>query len=247
MYQRFILIIFCVFLIGCGNGIESRFPMEKRFWGPKDYNTVYREIRFHGPKGERYPELKNPETALVFKKIIDRQNFEAVLNDDELGIKHRNTLAEDFFEEYKNFATLYYSMDRQDKFVYGIELVEVSKFGLDLQLLYFKLGNDNILQDADDPNESSVRTLLSSNERTIYNNFNNYLDFVNKENAFNENELLKYCEGIDVSYPKLFETFPKGNINITKNKAELMLKKTKKDIVRNSLEGLLKKIADLSV
>lgn len=244
MCQRIILVVFSCFLLSCGSGVESKFPMEKRFWTPDDYKKVYHAIRYNTPKGERYPELKNPKTAPVFKKLIDRQNYLVVLGDEQLGVSHRNNVATNFFDEFRRYSDVYYSTDRQDKFVYGMEMVELYKFGLDLQVYYFKLGNDNIIKEADDPSSSNVTSVIKSNEKVIFKNYNNYLDYVNKESGFNEFELKAYCEGIDQAFPKLFETFPNGNLNITKNKAELMFKKAKSEILRTSLQNLLDKITE---
>lgn len=245
MYLRLIFVITSCFLFSCGNGIDSRFPMDKRFWEPEDYKNVYRKIRYNNPEGERYPELKNGETAPAFKKIVDRQNFKVVLEDTELGLSHRNSLATDFFNATKDFSKIYSATDRQDRFVYGMELVEFYKFFLDLQIHYFKLGNQNIIKEADNPDASSVTSVLRSNEKVIYKNYNNYLDYVNKENSFTESEIISYCEGIDSAFPILFETFPEGNTNITKNKAELMLKKTENDLIQKSLEQLLNNISQI--
>lgn len=110
---------------------------------------------------------------------------------------------------------------------------------------YFKLGNQNIIKEADNPDASSVTSVLRSNEKVIYKNYNNYLDYVNKENSFTEAEIISYCEGIDSAFPILFETFPEGNTNITKNKAELMLKKTENDLIQKSLEQLLNNISQI--
>jgi hypothetical protein len=69
---------------------------------------------------------------------------------------------------------------------------------------------------------------------------------VNNENSFDESQLTLFIEGIDSCFPKLFEAFPGGNLNITKKKAELMLKKTQNDEVQKSLERLLSLISSLN-
>lgn len=241
-----ILIPLLVILLGCGNNPNSRFPMEKRFWTPEDYDEVTLQIQYYTPEGERFPELKNPVTSPVFKKMIDRQNFLVVLDDEQLGVRHRNEVASEFFNEYRDLVRIYYSTDRQDKYVYGAELIEILKFGLELQIHYFKLGNEAIISEADDPNASNIRYLVSSNEDTAIKNYNSFLDLVNNESSFNETEIESFAEGIDTYFPKLFEVFPKGNLNITKKKAELMLKKAENERVRKSLDDLLSLIQELS-
>lgn len=243
-YNFIILFITLSTLFGC-SGAGSRFPMEKRYWTPEDYENVFREIRFNTPEGERFPELKNSETSAIFKKLVDRNNFEVVLGDDQLGINHRNNIASEFFDVFRQFTDLYYKTDRQDKFVYGKELIEIYKFGLDLQIYYFKIGNDNILKEADDPSSSSVQNVIASNVKTVYKNFNNYLNYTNNESGFSEDAIVAYCEGLDSAFPKLFETFPSGNLNITKKKAELMYKKSENENLKGSLQQLLDKISEL--
>ncbi len=248
MNFRFIaLIIPGLLLNSCSSSYDSRFPMEKRFWTPEDYDEVTLQIQYYTPEGQRFPEISNPETEHIFRKMIDRQNFLVVLEDDQLGVKHKNAVAGKFFDEYRDMVKIYYQTDRQDKFVYGMELIELLKFGLELQLHYFRLGNEEILMEADDPKASRIRSIINSNEDTAFGNFNNYLDLVNNESAFDESELNSFVIGIDSYFPRLFETFPNGNLNITKKKTDLMLKKVKSPSVQNSLQNLLSLIERLLV
>lgn len=241
-----LLFILCAFLIGCGGGIQSEFPLEKRHWNVEDYDNAIRTILYVLPKEQNYPEFENPETAPIIKKLTDKQNFLVVLTDDQLGLTHRSKVASDFFAEYRQLSDGYYVTDRQDKFVYGMELIEIMKFGLELQLHYFKLGNDKIVNEADNPNSAKIKRVVSSNETTVFQNFNHYLDLVNKSNGFSEKELKAYSEGIDTYFTKLFKTFPNGNGNIIENKAKLMLKKAENKDVTESLEKLLNHISTLN-
>lgn len=247
MYFRIIsfFALICI-LISCGNSLESKFPMEKRFWGPEDYDDVIRSIRYTTPEGQRFPELNSIDTAPIFKKLTDHENFLVILTDDQLGISHRSEVANDFFQEYREMVDTYYLTDRQDKFVYGMELVEILKFGLNLQLYYFKLGNDKIIKEADDPDHRDIKSVIQSNEKVIFENYNYFLDFVNKESSFSAEELKVFSDCIDTYFPKLFETFPNTRLNIIKNKAELMLKKAENKDVKESLERLLKNISKLN-
>lgn len=234
-----LLFILCAFLIACGGGIQSEFPIEKRHWNAKDYDNAIRTILYGLPDDQKYPEFKNPETSPIVKKLTDKQNFLVVLTDDQLGLNHRSKVAGDFFTEYRELAEAYYVTDRQDKFVYGMELIEIMQFGLELQLHYFKLGNDKILKEADNPNSAEVKRVISSNEGTVFENFNNYLDLVNKSNGFSEEELKILSEGIDTYFTKLFHTFPNGNRSIIEKKANLMLKKTENGAIKGALEKLI--------
>lgn len=219
--------------------------MEKRYWRAEDYDEVIRKIKYSTPEGERFPEFNNPETAQVIKKLVDHENFLVTLTDDQLGLSHRSQVASSFFQEYRDMANTYNQTDRQDKFQYGMELVEILKFGLDLQLHYFKLGNDNIIKEADDPESSSVRRLIESNEQTVFKNYNTYLDFVNSESSFDQDQLTAFAEGIDLYFLKLFETFPNGNTKIIRDKAELMLKKAENESVKSALNRLIDTVNNL--
>jgi len=241
MTKYILFLLFSISILTSCND-QSEYPMDKRYWTPTEYDNVIRYIAFVKPKEKRHPEFSNPETAPVIKKLTDTQNFLVILTDEELGISHRSNMATKFFEEYRALSDAYYLTDRQDKFVYGKELIEIQKFGLELQLHYFKLGNENIKDNVDDPESRETKRLISSNVKTIYKNYNNYLDFVNMEDAFNEEELKSFSEGIRIYFDKLFKTFPSGNLEITKNKAELMLKKSLNKDVQRELENLLQKI-----
>lgn len=131
-------------------------------------------------------------------------------------------------------------MNREDKYVYDQELVEIYRFGAYLQIWYFKLGNEKILQNAD--NAAEVRTLVSQNEQTVISNFNNYLDFVNNENSFSEGALKNYSDGIDESFSQLLDTFPKGDYYITLRKATDMEKKATNSDVKTALSNLIQKL-----
>ncbi|MEM6525157.1 MAG: hypothetical protein AAF693_15245 [Bacteroidota bacterium] len=213
--------------------------MEKRFWTAEDYDKVIREIHFNTPEGQTFPEIDDPETSDIFRKLIDTENFKAVLTDSELGVQHRSKVAEDFFQEYRDLVDAYQVIDRKDFYVYDKELIEIMKFGLELQILYFDLGNKNIINNADDPESTSIKDLLRSNENVIFKNFNNYLEFVNKENSFSLDAIQSFKSGIDVYFPQLITTFPKGQKSIIKNKAELMLKKSQNGEVQKSLHNLI--------
>ena len=213
--------------------------MEKRYWAIADYDEAIREIKFRTPDGERYPEYRNPETAPAIKKLVDTQNFLVILSDDALGLDHRQSEADGFFDEYRQLVQLYYVMDREDKFVYSRELIDIYRFGLELQLHYFKLGNDAIINRADDPEAKDVQNIISSNEKVVASNFNNYLDLVNEEDAMDEASLTAYCDGIKNFFPRLFEIFPNIDRSITREKTELMLNKSKETCVQEALTELM--------
>ncbi len=209
--------------------------MEKRYWGPDEYDKAIFTIRYKTPKGQRLPEFSDPETSAVLKKLFDPQNFIVTLSDENLGLSHRNNVAEEYFKEIRDLPKAYSAMDREDKFIYGMELIESYKFLLHLELYYFDLGNQNIIKNSDDPNSTEVKRLLSSNVRTLYKNFNNYLDYVNNESSFSEDELISYSEGLKKYFPMLIEKFPEGNKSIITSKAELMLNKAQNEQLKEAL------------
>lgn len=231
---------FCItiaaLLLSCG-GQQNKYPMDKRYWDPEDYRNVYWEIR-KTSEGQQYPRFSDPETSTVIKKLVDHTNYEVVLTDSELGLNHKAEVAQVFFEKYKDLVDLYRGMDRQDLYVYPEELIMVENWGLGLQLLYFKLGNDRIKQQSDNPNDASVINLLRSNERTILKNFNGYLDNINREKSFSS-FASNLSEGINIYFTKLPEIFPEADYKITIEKAESMLTKTQIKENKEALTNLV--------
>ena len=200
--QSLITVLFCVMLFAC----ESRFPTEKRFWTPDDYEKVWHEINYKTPKGEEYPRFSNPETAEIVRKIVDRQNYEAILEDTELGLNYRSEVSGDFFKYIKYIMEVYGGMDVQDKFIYAEELAEIRKFFLGFQIVYFRVGNENIASQSDD------RSTMRSNEQTVIGNFNNYLEHLRREKSYGP-YAVNLAEGITTHFTKLIETFPNANFN----------------------------------
>jgi hypothetical protein len=217
----------------------DNFPMEKRYWSPDDYDQVITEIRYRTPDGDKFPTITDPELGSVFKKLIDKENVSVVAEDEALGLKHRAKFTSAMFDEIRDLIQTYSVMDREDKFIYDVELVEVLKFNLFLQLHYFKLGNLEIVQESDDPEAYAVQDVLRSNERTIVSNFNLYLDFVNREKAFSDMAIASFSEGIDVYFKELINVFPKADTRPMKTKATAMAKKAESAVLRTSLTNLL--------
>ena len=232
-----------VLLFACSNSRTDNFPMDKPYWSVEDYDNAFSEIEFRTPEGDRYPALNNPETAIIFKKLTDQKNISVVAEDNSLGIRHRSEFTSNMFDEYRDLASVYQVMDREDKFVYDRELVEVLRFGLYLQIHYFKLGNDKILLESD--NSAQVKEVIRRNEQTIISNFNNYLDFINHESSFSEESLNDYSSGVDESFSKLLETFPKANYNSMIKKATDMEKKAINSNVKTSIAALLIKLKNV--
>jgi hypothetical protein len=239
--KYFLLAFVCLTLTNCATE-KHEFPLDKRYWDINDYDKVILELRYGYEKDEKKPTFNNPEQRIIVEKLTDEQNFKIVLNDKELGLKHRNQVATEFFNHWKDMHQIYQATDRKDKYVYDMEMLAVWQYGLSLQLEYFKLGNDEIKESADDPNSSRVKNTLNSNIETLISNYNIYLDEINDENAFSEKGKTKLAEGINKYFSKLIEIYPKANYSGMKKKAELMLKKSKSNKVKLSLTKLIELI-----
>ena len=124
-------------------------------------------------------------------------------------------------------------------------MIEVSKFSLGLQLLYFKLGNDNIIKKADDPNSTHVRNIVNDNIQTLISNYLLYLDKVKNEEALSMNGKSQYAEGINEYFSKLIETFPKSDFYSLEHKLKLLKEKTKTEEIQSAMQSILDKINSL--
>lgn len=235
------LAIICITLTNCKTE-EHEFPLDKRYWDAKDYDKVVLELRYGYKDDEKLPTFDNPENKIVVEKLTDHQNYNIVLDDKELGLKHRNDVATSFFNEYKDMSQIYTATDRKDKYIYDKEMVAVEHFGLGLQLKYFKLGNDQIIESSDDPNSSRVKNNINSNVDTLIKNYLIYLDEINNEDAFTEDGKNKLAEGIDKYFTELIELYPNADYSGMDNKAELMLKKSQSEKIKTSLTKLIELI-----
>ena len=239
---RIILIALISLIITSCNTEKHKFPLDKRYWDLNDYDDAVLELNYGYEADEKLPTFDDPETRIIVEKLTDQQNFNIVLDDNELGLKHRNEVAEKFFNEWKNMNNIYDALDRKDHYLYDKEMLAVWHFGLGLQLKYFKLGNDQIKENADDPNSSRVKNNINSNVKTLISNYLIYLDEINNEKAFTESGKDKLADGIDKYFTALIELYPDANYSGMKNKAELMLKKAESDKIKSSLNKLIELI-----
>lgn len=232
--KTIVQVVICLLIVGCKTE-EHKFPIEKRFWSIEDYEKVTLELNYGYENDEKLPSLDDPTTRIIVEKLTDHQNYKVVLDDEELGLKHRNGVASGFFKQWKEMHDIYQSRDVQDNYLYGREMLKVWHFGLGLQLKYFKLGNDEILASSDDPNSSQVKNNLNSNVNTLISNFNIYLDEINDENAFSEDGQKLLAKGIDAYFTELVELNPNANFAPLERKIDLMLKKSKSDAIKTAL------------
>src|SRR5690554_4325828 len=236
-----LLAIICLTLTNCKTD-EQKFPLDKRYWDTNDYEKAILELRFGYETDEKKPTFDNPEQRIIVQNVTDEQNFKIVLEDKELGLKHRNDVATEFFNQWKDMHQIYQATDRKDKYLYDMEMLAVWQYGLSLQLDYFKLGNDQIKESADDPNSSRVENTMNSNIRVLINNYTIYLDEINDENSFTEQGQIKLAEGIDKYFVQLIELYPDADYKGMRKKAELMLKKSESDNIKSSLTKLIELI-----
>lgn len=239
---NFILILSIFLIISCDKKNES-FPIDKRYWNVEDYKNVVLELKYGIEEDEKLPSLSDPQTKIIVEKLIDPQNYEIVLDDKELGLKHKNEVAQGFFSAWKDMTTIYNETDRKDNYLYEMEMIGVYKFGLGLQLYYFKLGNDEIIESEDNPNSEQVQNIINRNVNTLIGNYTAYLNLINDESSFSENGVNSFAQGIDEFFPKLFKNNPNGDYSEMENKITLMEKKCNSQVIKTSLKNIQKLIA----
>lgn len=104
-----------------------------------------------------------------------------------------------------------------------------------MQLKYFKLGNDEIIEKSDDPNSLSAINTINSNTQTLVNNMIIYLDEINNEKSYTNVGLDLIANGIDKNFIDLINTYPNFNYENLLEKVNLMLNKTKSENIKQSL------------
>ncbi|WP_303318507.1 hypothetical protein Q4Q34_04140 [Flavivirga abyssicola] len=203
-----------------------------------DYSNVILTIKVGNTNNENLPTFDDPETRPILEKLTDEQNYLVVLDDNELGLKHRSGVATDFFNRWKDMNGIYDIRDRKDNFIYEKEYLKIFQFGLGLQIKYFKIGNDEILERVDDPEADRTKRVLKSNVQKIVGNFNYYLDEINDEKSYSKEGLVLFCDGIVKYFSLLLKTFPDANYDSMVRKIELMDKKSNSENIKSSLSKL---------
>ncbi len=236
------MVFFSILMFSCDfSNINEEFRLNNTYWNLSDYSNAVSKIRYSNIK-EQKPSYSNPETRLVFEKIIDQNNILVVVNDSELGLKHKVEYTEKMFGHYQVLTKVYSKLNREDKYVYPREFVDLLSFGLFLQLHYFDLGNQNIIQQSDNPNSSSAKSNINANVQTLISNYNIYLNIVKQEHSLNEEALDTFVIGINTYFYQLIEKYPKANYHEMKIKAQNMRAKTNSKKVEKALQNLVDKI-----
>lgn len=230
------LSLLCIVILSCNEKEKHSFPTEKRYWDAADYRVANLELNYGYDVDEKLPSFDDPATRIILEKLVDHENYKIVLDDKELGLKHKNRVAEKFFLQWKDMTNIYRAMDRKDNYLYDKEQLAVYEFGLGLQLRYFKLGNDAIIESADDP--SSVSFNIDNNIQTLLDNFSNYLDKINEEKSYSEEGKKMISRGIDKYFTDLVELYPNANYNKMVKKIDLLNAKSKSPEIKSSLTKL---------
>lgn len=234
-------VVFSVMLTNCETE-KHKFPLDKRYWDTSDYDKVVLELNYGYKDDEKLPTFNDSETRIIVEKLTNHKNFNIVLDDNELGIKHKSGVADDFFNEWRDMTKIYDALDRKDQYLYDQEMLAVWHFGLELQLKYFKLGIDKILESSDDPDSFYTKQTINSNKTTLIDNYLIYLDEINNEKAFTDSGKVKLAEGIDVYFTNLIELYPDADYSSMKNKSNLLLRKSESEDIKTSLTNLIKLI-----
>jgi len=228
-----------IFFISCNSNESGSFPMGKKYWTPEDYHDVNSELTNLKYNEKELPNLDNPKTAPVFRKIVDTTNFSVVATDEQLGIKHRSDFMNKMFNEYRDLVSAYSIIDRKDKYQYPVEFVQILKYGLALQVYYIKTGNADIIKDADDPHAANVVNVLRTNQEVLIKNYDLYLDYINYEDRFTESALTSYSDGISNFFPRLInDILPDADYSEMQNKINNMLKKSKNQFISSQLQNI---------
>ncbi len=234
-------LIFLAFIFLTLNNCKTegdKFPLNKRYWDTNDYANVIRTLKYDYQSDEKLPTFGDPKTRVIVEKLTDQQNYNIVLDDNELGLKYKNEIAETFFNRWKDMNSIYRATDRKDNYLYEREMIEVFQFGLALQLKYFKLGNDQMLANSDDPNSDGVKFYINSNINSLINNFILYLDEIKNENAFSIEGKKLYAKGINKYFTQLIEQNPEAKYNDLEKKIDLLLKKSESQNIKSALNKL---------
>jgi len=222
-----------------GNKSSSAFPIQKQYWTPDDYESVNEELTSLKYNNKELPNLDNPGNSAVFRKIVDTTNFTIVANDNQLGLEHRKEFLSKLFEQYRQLNDEYTGTDRSDKYQYPVELIEVERFGMALQIYYTQTTNESIVKDADDPNSAQVVDIVNRNKNILINNYGLYLEHINHEDRFNDKALASLSEGMGLFFPRLInEVAPNGDYADMLTKIDNMLKKSKNPLIITQLQNI---------
>lgn len=215
----------------------KKFSLDKKYWTTKDYEKILADIKYNFRERVK-PSYSNQELILVYKKLVDHENFLVVINDENLKVNHKSNFSSEMFRIYQQMIDVYDDVNGENKQIYPLETIEILHFGLNLQLHYFRLKNEAIIQNADDPETEQIQELLKNNIQVLISNYSNYLNFVKQETSFNKHEISEYVKGFELYFVSLIEKYPEADFNEIVAKLDAMAKKAKSQTLVAALEKL---------
>jgi|SRR5690606_4067370 len=230
---KFLLIVLIISFTSCKDN-SSNYPMEKPVWDLEDYKNVSGEILYNTPDDEKLPGYSNNQD--VFLRLTDKNNISAILDDENLGLEYRKNYSDELFSIWRSLVDGYSLKDKQDNFVYPQELVKIRDWGYFVQIKYFNLGNNAILQDAVNPDQ--VKDVITDNEQIIVDNFIYGISFLTDEHALDEAAISAYSNVLMENYELLIKTFPNANYSSMLRTIEDMNKKLKSEKLKSALNHI---------
>ncbi len=218
---------------------EEKYPISKPYWDYTDYGAAIWEL--NNAQDEKLPTYDDPETAPILKKILDRSNYEVVLNDNSLGKKYKNELASKYWDNLKNLSEPYSQLNRQDHYLYEKEFILTTKFFLGFQPVYFESYIELARETAEDM--ESVQPNIDSNVQILFDNYTNYLDYFNFETRFSEQGITSLGEGLSEYFIPLANNYPEFSKKIWLQKVIKLQSKVKSVAALNELSKLQQVIA----
>jgi hypothetical protein len=245
----FVLIIVFVSFFSCGSSskkidVTTYYHLDKKYWDENDYEDVINKIKINAPDDQKYLGLSDPETAPVFKKLVDKENISIVAEDNTLGLQHREKYIEAMVGHSRIISDMYSALNREDKYIYPNEYVFAWKFFLWVDYYSVKIINEKMKKESDATNASEVATQCKYNMDVIIKNYDIYLDLANKESAFTSDALKLFAEGIDECFPKVINDFPDADYSEMLGKVNALLEKVNSSDIKKSLENLKSKIEE---
>ncbi len=237
-----LLLFLSLQLISCSEDKYEIFQLDKRYWTAEDHKKATLELKYNWKPNGELPRLKNPENDLVIRKLVDKENFKVILDDENLGLDYRSDVSQDFFDNWKTLIDIYSAKNRKDEYVYEEEYLAIYDFGLALQLKYFKLGNDNILESTDNPEEPRIQKNVNSNVKTLINNFSYYLDHLNQEKRFSYQGKQTLSSTITQYFSALIDLYPEANYSQMNAKMKRLYEKCDSNEIKASLKSVIDKI-----
>jgi hypothetical protein len=231
----FITIVF-LSLVSCKDDRFKDIPMEKPYWDIEDYENVTNDILFQTKDDEKLPNLQ--DNPAIFNKIINKENISAILDDEKLGLSFRKEFAEKIFHISHQLEDGYSVLDRQDKFIYPLELVKLTDWEYFIQVKYFKRGNEEIVKKSINPDDDDVKSVLKANERIVIKNFRIGLDFLAQEDALNDEAIDEYSHSLKENYTALMQAFPNGNYDDWLETINSLNKKVRSEKLKKALEEI---------